>query len=102
MTLGRSWRASWVCGEGRVDLAGHTTSLGTSLAGGCYLGISPREVPVAGACDRETSWGGVSLWDEAPGWRCYFSMGHRMSRRVGHWFTPREGVLFAPLRTGMS
>jgi hypothetical protein len=33
------WRASWVCGEGRVDRAGHTTSLGTSLAGGCYLGV---------------------------------------------------------------
>jgi hypothetical protein len=30
---------SWVCGEGRVDRAGHMTSLGTSLAGGCYLGI---------------------------------------------------------------
>jgi hypothetical protein len=33
---------SWVCGEGRVDRAGHTTSLGTSLAGGCYLGV-PHE-----------------------------------------------------------
>jgi hypothetical protein len=41
MNLGRSWRASWVCGEGRVDQAGHMTSHGTSLARGCYLGISP-------------------------------------------------------------
>jgi len=39
MDLGRSWRVSWVCGEGRVDRAGSMTSLGTSLAGGCYLGV---------------------------------------------------------------
>jgi hypothetical protein len=36
-------------------------TLGTSLVGGCYLGISPREVPMASACDRERSQGGVSL-----------------------------------------
>jgi hypothetical protein len=50
-------------------------SLGMSLAGGCYLGISPREVPMAGACDRERSWGRVSLWDEASGWRCCLARG---------------------------
>jgi hypothetical protein len=31
-------------------------------------GRSPREVPVAGTCDRERSRGGVYSWDEAPGW----------------------------------
>jgi hypothetical protein len=50
-------------------------SLGTSLARGCYLGISPREVPMVGACDRERSRGRVSLWDEALGWRCYLAWG---------------------------
>jgi hypothetical protein len=80
MNLRRSWCGSWVCGEGRVDRAGYTTS----LARGCYLGISPWEVPVAGACDRERSRGGVSLWNEALGWRCYFSIGHRMSHRALH------------------
>ena len=30
---------SWVCGEGRVDRAGSTMSLGTSLARGRYLGV---------------------------------------------------------------
>jgi hypothetical protein len=78
------------------------TSLGTSFARGCYLGISPREVLVAGTCDRERSRGGVSLWDEALRWRCYFSTGHQMSRQAGHRFTPREDVLFGHLRTGMS
>jgi hypothetical protein len=28
----------------------------------------PCEVPVAGTCDMERSRGGVSSWDEAPGW----------------------------------
>jgi hypothetical protein len=51
------------------------TSLGTSLAGGCYLGISPQEVPVASTCDRERFWGEVSLWDEALGWRCCLARG---------------------------
>jgi hypothetical protein len=31
-------------------------------------GCSPCEVLVAGTCDRERSWGGVSSWDEALGW----------------------------------
>jgi hypothetical protein len=31
-------------------------------------GCSPCEVPMAGTCDRERSWGRVSSWDEAPGW----------------------------------
>jgi hypothetical protein len=31
-------------------------------------GHSPCEVPVAGTCDRERSWGGVSSGDEALGW----------------------------------
>jgi len=39
MDLGRSWHVYWVCGEGRVDRAGSTTSLGTSLAGERYLGV---------------------------------------------------------------
>ena len=52
-----------------------TTSLGTSLAGGMLPGRSPREMPVAGTCDRERSRSGVSSWDEAPGWEVLFSMG---------------------------
>jgi hypothetical protein len=31
-------------------------------------GHSPCEVHVAGTSDRERSQGGVSSWDEAPGW----------------------------------
>jgi hypothetical protein len=31
-----------------------------------------REVPVAGTCDKERSQGGVSSWDEAPGWEVLF------------------------------
>jgi hypothetical protein len=32
---------------------------------------------MAGTCDRERSRGGVSLWDEALGWRCYLARGTR-------------------------
>jgi hypothetical protein len=38
---------------------------------------------------------------EAPGWRCYFSTGQRMSCQAGHQFTPCEDVLFGHLKTGM-
>ena len=38
-------------------------------------GRSPWEIPVAGTCDRERSQGGVSSWDEAPGWEVLFSTG---------------------------
>jgi hypothetical protein len=48
--------------------------LGRVLSGMLH-GHSPREVPMAGACNRERSWGGLSLWDEAPGWRCYLARG---------------------------
>jgi hypothetical protein len=47
MNFGRSWRASWVCHEGRVDRAGSTMRLGTSLAGRCYLGV-PHEKGTCG------------------------------------------------------
>jgi hypothetical protein len=39
-----------------------------SLAGGATRVFPTREVAVAGTCDRERSQGGVSSWDEAPGW----------------------------------
>jgi hypothetical protein len=68
MNLGRSWRESWVCGEGRVDRAGSMTSLKDKSSRRMLPGRSPCEVPVAGTFDRERSQGGVSLWDEAPGW----------------------------------
>jgi hypothetical protein len=76
INLGRSWRAFWVCGEGRVDQAGHTMSLGTSLAGGCYLGI-PHErylwrVHVIGRGPGVECLRGTKPRDG----RCYFSMGH--------------------------
>jgi hypothetical protein len=57
-----------VCGEGRVDRAGSTTSCEDKSCRRMLPGRSPCEVPVAGACDRERFWGGVSLWDNAPGW----------------------------------
>jgi hypothetical protein len=102
MNLGRSWHASWVCGEGQVDRAGHMMSHGTSPAKGCYLGISPREVPVAGTCDRERSRGGVSLWDEAPGWRCCFSTATKcpVERDIGSPLV--KTFCSVTLRTGMS
>jgi hypothetical protein len=101
MNLGRSWHASWVCGEGRVDRAGHMTSLGTSLAGGCYLGISPREVLVASACDRERSRGGVSFWDKALGWRCYLAWGTRCPIEQGINSPLMKTSYAVTLRTGM-
>jgi hypothetical protein len=59
----------WVCGEGQVDRAGSTMSHeGKSCRGGATWVFPTREVPVAGTCDRERSRGGVSSWDEAPGW----------------------------------
>ena len=42
---------------------------------GTLPGRSPREIPVAGTCDRERSRSGVSSWDEAPGWEVLFSTG---------------------------
>jgi len=42
---------------------------------GMLPGHSPKEMPVAGTCDRERSWSGVSSWDEAPGWVVLFSTG---------------------------
>ena len=65
-----------------------TTSLWTSLARGMRPGHSLREVPVAGTCEMRRSRGGVSLWDEALGWRCH--------RGMGRWLAPREDVLSAP------
>jgi hypothetical protein len=83
-----------VCGEGRVDRAGFYDESWDESCRRMLLGHFPQEVPMAGTCDRERSRGGVSLWDEALGWRCCFSTGHQMSRRAGHQFTPREDVMF--------
>jgi hypothetical protein len=83
-----------VCDEGRVDRAGsYNESWGESCRG-VLSGRSPREVPMAGTSDKERSQGGVSLWDETPGWRCCFSTGHRVSRQAGPRFTPHEDFLF--------
>jgi hypothetical protein len=57
-----------VCGEGRVDRAGSMMSREDKSCQRMLPGRSPCEVPVAGTCDRERSWGRVSSWDEAPGW----------------------------------
>jgi len=38
-------------------------------------GRFPREMPVAGTCDRVRSRSGASSWDEAPGWEVLFSTG---------------------------
>jgi hypothetical protein len=43
-----------------------------SLPGDATWAFPMREVPVAGTCDRERSRGGVSSWDEAPGWEVLF------------------------------
>jgi hypothetical protein len=98
MILGRSWCASWVCGEGRVDQQDSTTSLGDESCRGCYLGI-PHErylwrVHVTGRGPRVECLCGMKPQD----WGCYFSTGRRMSRRVGHWLAPREDVLFGPTK----
>jgi hypothetical protein len=79
MNLGRSWRASWVCGEGRVDRAGFYDESWGRVLPGMLLGHFPREVPVAGTYDRERSQCGVSSWDETLGWEVLFSTGHRVS-----------------------
>jgi hypothetical protein len=57
-----------VCGEGRVDRAGSTTSQEDKSCQRMLPGRSPSKVPMAGTCDKERSWGGVSSWDEALGW----------------------------------
>jgi hypothetical protein len=58
-----------VSGEGRVDRAGYDDeSRGQVLPRGMLPGRSPCEIPMAGTCDKERPWGGVSLWDEASGW----------------------------------
>jgi hypothetical protein len=75
MNMGRSWRVSWVCGEGRVNRAGFYDESWDKSCRGVLPGHSPREVSVAGTCDRERSWGGVSLWDDALGWRCCLAWG---------------------------
>ena len=67
----------------RVESIGQvlTTSHWTSLAGGGVRSGHPlREVLVAGACETRRSQGGVSLWDEALGWRCH--------RGTGCWLSP--------------
>ena len=66
---------SWVCGEGRVDRAGMYDESWDESCRGMLPGRSPREMPVAGTCDRERSRSGVSSWDEAPGWEVLFSTG---------------------------
>jgi hypothetical protein len=48
MNMGRSWRESWVCGEGRVDRAGPTTSREDESCRRALPGRSPCEMPVAG------------------------------------------------------
>jgi hypothetical protein len=71
-----------------------TTSLGTSLAGGCYLGV-PHErylwwVHVTRRGPGVECLRGTKPWDG----RCYFSTGHRMPRRARHRLARREDVLF--------
>ena len=81
----------------RIESIGHdsTTSLWTSLARRMRPEHSLREVPVAGTCEMRRSRGGVSLWDEALGWRC--------RRGTGCWLSPAEKISCpVPLRTGMS
>jgi hypothetical protein len=61
-----------VCGEGRVDRAGSTTSHEDKSCWRMLPRRSPCEVPMAGTCDKERSRGGVSSWDEALGWEVLF------------------------------
>jgi hypothetical protein len=48
MNLGRSWRASWLCSEGRVDRAGSMTSHEDESCQRALPGHLPCEMPVAG------------------------------------------------------
>ena len=72
----------------RVELTKQdsTMSLWMSLARGMRPRHSLQEVPVVGTCEMRWSQGGVSLWDEALGWRCHLGM--------RHWLASREDVLF--------
>ena len=85
---------SWVCGEGRVDQAGSTTSLETSLAGECYLGVLHERylwrVHVTGRGPGVECLRGTKHRDG----RCCLAWGSRMSRRAGHRLAPCEDVLF--------
>ena len=80
MDLGRSWCVSWVCGEGQVYRAGSTTSLGTSLVGGCYLGVLHERylgrVHVTGKDPGVECLRGMKRWDG----RCCLAWGNRISR----------------------
>ena len=95
MILERSWHESWVCGEGRVDRAGSTISLRTSLARKCYLSIHHERYL------WRVHVGGVSLWDRALGWVVLFSTGHQMFHRAGHRLASCEDIIFGHLRTNM-
>jgi hypothetical protein len=67
--LGRSWRASWVSGEGWVDRTGsYDEPLGQVLLEGCDLGI-PHESYLWWVC-CEVNWGVGYPW-----WRCCHGTG---------------------------
>jgi hypothetical protein len=91
--LGRSWRASWVSGEGWVDRTGsYDESLGQVLLEGCDLGIPHKRY--LWRVYWEENWGVGYPW-----WRCCRGTGNTV-------FSPGEDILSGPpkdwcvLRTG--
>ena len=87
--LGRSWRVSWVCGEGRVDRIGpYDESLGQVLLGGCDLSILYDE--------RHLWWVHVSGVDPRMSRRGEPS-GRRYHRGMGCRLTPLEKMSYLVL-----
>jgi hypothetical protein len=79
--MGRSWRESWVSGEGPVDRAGSDNeSRGQVLLMGCYLGVPHVRylwrVHVTGRDPRVECLRAMKLWDG----RCCDGMGYRVFR----------------------
>jgi hypothetical protein len=86
MNLGRSWRASWVCGEGQVERAGSTMSHEDESCWRALPRRSPCEMPVVGNVigrgPRVECLRGMKPWDG----RCCKGTGCQVSRRAGNGY----------------
>jgi hypothetical protein len=86
--MGRSWRESWVSGEGRVDRAGSDDeSQGQVLPRGCYLGVPHVRylwwVHVTGRGPRVECLHGTKLRDgrycDGTGYQVFHRADHRLA-----------------------